>query len=56
MKSERNRRAQTRDDEASKRRAEQRHAERSLQRLLLTVLMSMLAVAVIGYALALWWR
>lgn len=55
VKTSRNRRKQNRDDAASRARAEQRGAERSLQRLLLTILIGMLALASIGYALSIWW-
>ena len=55
MKTERNRRAHDRDDPASLRRAEQRRDARALQRLLLTVVSVMLLIALIGYALAIWW-
>lgn len=55
MKSDRDRRAELRNDPATARRLLQQRDARALKRLLLTVLLSMLAIAVVGYALAFWW-
>ena len=55
MSNERDRRGEVRDDPASVRRQLQQRDTRALKRLLLTVFLSMLAIALIGYALALWW-
>lgn len=56
MRSDRDRRAQQRDDAATESRLlQQRHA-RHLKRLLLIGVISMLVIAMIGYALAIWWR
>jgi hypothetical protein len=56
MKSDRDRRTETRDDAASAARALQQRDARALKRLLLTVLGVMLLIAAIGYAMAIWWR
>jgi hypothetical protein len=56
MRTDRNRRAEPRDDAASVARSTQRFHERALKRLLLTLLISVLALAAVGYALAFWWN
>jgi fatty acid desaturase len=55
MKSDHERRAEARDA-ASEGRFQQRRHQRSLNRLLLIILMIMVGIALTGYALAIWWR
>jgi hypothetical protein len=55
MKTKRERRTERRDDPASQGRLLQQRDARSLKRLMITVVVSMLAIAAIGYALAIWW-
>ena len=55
MSDERERRAELRDDPATARRLLQQRDARALRRLLWTVFLSMIAIALIGYALAFWW-
>jgi hypothetical protein len=55
MKTDRERRQQARDDAASAGRLQQRRDEWALKRLFLVILATMLAIAAIGYALAIWW-